>query len=247
MPLTRFRRFCRSSSPLFEQKLFCRLLNCELKSPKPLSRFNLSCRSWRSLSDSVPLSKSGNCGELVWLFESTFRSCVAGDESNLKNDDGWNVFEEKKLLLSSNKPNFEKRDDVSITLFVMLLVSGWQFVLISAVLPVLKLSLNSDCEVFSKLVLFCCLSTSSCVVWPFSGKWSGKLAGELLPLTLSLTVPLSPLLDRLCANTQKWLVCVFRSNEKKRELKFLFTWVMVYQLCRPDHSTKHRFRFRTID
>lgn len=194
-PFTRFRRFCSSSNALLVlPQPFCKLFELA-KSLRPLSMFNLSCISWRSLSDSVPLSRSGSCGEFVWLVDSKLRNCVVGVLSSLKKGDGWNVFDEKKLLLSSYSASLVKRVAVSMSLLFMLLVSGWQFVLISALLTAVPKFSN---EFFSKLALFCCLSTSCWVcVCPFSFVWSEKLAGELLPLTLSLIVPLSPLVDKL--------------------------------------------------
>lgn len=87
-------------------KPFCKPFMCELNSPRPLRRFSLSFKSCRSLSDSVPLNRSGNCGDFVWLLSALRNACCWW--SSLKND-GWNVLDEKKLLLSSNKPSFWNR------------------------------------------------------------------------------------------------------------------------------------------
>lgn len=81
-----------------------------------------------------------------------------------KNGDGWNEFDEKKLLLSSNKPNLANRVAVSITVLPPSdpFVNGPQFVLISVplLMAVVKLSANRDCDVFSRFVRFCFFSTS---------------------------------------------------------------------------------------
>lgn len=78
----------------------------------------------------------------------------------LKNCDDGNVFVEKKLLLSSsNKANLENRADASIT-FDKPFVSEWHSVLGIVFITEPNVSVINGCDDFSKLVLFCCSTTS---------------------------------------------------------------------------------------